>query len=363
MRSRRQRQIWLAIALLSLAASPARAQKKKLSLEDLTADPPLSGRVVTGLAWLPSGTHFSFIVRKGSGEEAPSDLVVEDAKTGTRKTVVKAESLALPEEPRPQEVAPGVEKQPPGSETAGALRATPRARRVSLEGYRWSPDGGSLLLSGDNDLWLYRVADGRLERLTHDKEKEEFPMFSPDGRRVAFVRKNDLYLLDLESKMERRLTSDGGEHVFNGRLDWVYEEELASRTGRAYEWAPDSLSLAYLRSDESRVASYPIVDFLKVPAAVTFQRYPKSGTANSTVSFRVVGTDGSDRGHVEPEGDAYIEPAFSWTPDSNSVCYRVLNRAQDRQDVRLLSVGSGASRTLFVEEDPYWLNVTDPRSS
>jgi dipeptidyl-peptidase 4 len=360
MRSRRQRRIWLAIALLSLAASPARAQKKKLSLEDLTADPPLSGRVATGLAWLPSGTHFSFIVRKGSGEDPPSDLVVEDAKTGTRRTVIKAEGLALPEEPE-QEIAAGVQKQPPRSEAAaGTPRGPCRARRVSLEGYRWSPDGGSLLLCGDSDLWLYRVAEGRLERLTHDKEIEEFPMFSPDGRRVAFVRKNDLYLLDLESKTESRLTSDGGEHVFNGRLDWVYEEELASRTGRAYEWAPDSSSLAYLHLDESRVDSYPIVDFLKVPAAVTFQRYPKSGTANSTVSFRVVGTDGSDRGHVEPEGDVYIEPAFSWTRDSRSVCYRVLNRAQDRQEVRLLSVGSSASRTLFVEEDPYWLNVTEP---
>ena len=360
--SPRQRRLWLATALLSLVASPAWAQKKRLALEDLTADPPLSGRGVSGLAWLPGGNRFSFVVRKGSGEEAASDLVVEDARTGTKKTVVKAESLALPEEPKPAEVAPGVEKQPPKSvETSAATPSeTRRARRVSLEGYRWSPDGSRILLSGDNDLWLYRVAEGRLERLTHDKEAEEFPTISPDGRLVAFVRKNDLYLIELDSKRERRLTSDGGEHVFNGKLDWVYEEELANRTGRAYEWAPDSSSLAYLRLDESRVDSYPIVDFLKVPAAVTLQRYPKSGTANSTTSFRIIGIDGSDRGRVEPEGDVYVEPAFSWTPDSKSVCYRVLNRAQERHEVRLLAAGSGGSRTLFVEQDPYWLNVTDP---
>jgi dipeptidyl-peptidase-4 len=357
----RARISWLAVALLIAVVSPASAQpKKKLALEDLTAEPPISGRGISGLAWIPGADRFSFIVRKGAGEDAISELIVEDVKTGAKKMVVKAESLVLPEEPKPAEVAPGVEKQPPKSTEAGAQRESRRPRRVSLEGYRWSPDGRRILLSGDNDLWIYEVAEARLERLTHDRETEEFPLFSPDGRHVAFVRKNDLYILDFDSKKERRLTSDGAEHVLNGRLDWVYEEELANRTGRAYEWAPDSSSLAYLRLDETRVDSYPIVDFLKVPAAVTLQRYPKSGAANSAVSFRVVGTDGSDRGHVEPEGDVYVEPAFSWTPDSKSVCYRVLNRAQDRHEVRLLAAGSGASRTLFVEQDPYWLNVMDP---
>ncbi len=355
------RKPWLAIAVLSLLASPAWAQKKKLALEDLTAEPPLSGRAVSGLAWLPGGGSFSFIVRKGAGEEAAADLVVEDAKTGTRKTAVAAESLVLPEEPKPGEAAPGVEREPTKTaEDAPAGERARRPRRVALEGYHWSPDGKTILLSGDNDLWLYRVAERRLDRLTRDKDPEEFPMFSPDGRRVAFVRKNDLYTLDLDSRKETRLTADGAEHAFNGRLDWVYQEELSNRTGRAYEWAPDSAAIAYLRLDETPVTTYPIVDFLKVPPAVTLQRYPKAGTPNSTASFHVVGTDGSPRGDVRFDADVYVEPAFSWTPDSRSVCYRVLNRAQDRHEVRLLAVPGGSSRTLFSEQDPYWINVFEP---
>ncbi len=331
--------------LLLLLASPAWAQKKKLALEDLTAEPPLSGRPVAGLTWLPGGDRFSFVVRKGSLEEGVSELVLEDTKSGTRRVVATAESLTLPEESKPAETPQG-----------GSAQAR-RPRRASLEGYHWSPDGRTILLSGDNDLWLYDVAQGRLERLTKDKDPEEFPTFSPDGKLAAFVRKHDLYTIDLASRQQKRLTTDGAEHVLNGRLDWVYEEELSNRLGRSYEWAPDSSAIAYLRLDENKVDSYPIVDFLKVPAAVTFQRYPKSGSPNSTASFHVVGIDGSPRGQAEVPADAYVEPAFSWTPDSKNVCYRVLNRAQDRHEVRLLAVPGGASRTLFAEQDPYWINV------
>ncbi len=353
--------VWTICLMLLLLASPVWAEKKKLALEDLTAEPPLAGRGAAGFAWLPGGDRFSYILRKESAEETVSELVVEDTKTGTKRTVITGESLTLPEEPKPAEVAPGVEKEPsrPPQAVLGANRPSRRPGRASLEGYRWSPDGKTILLSGDSDLWLYRLAEKRLERLTRDKDAEEFPTFSPDGRRVAFVRKNDLFALELASGREKRLTSDGAEHVFNGRLDWVYQEELANRTGRAYTWAPDSSAIAYLRLDETSVDSYPLVDFRKVPAALTLERYPNAGAANSVASFHVVRIDGSLGRDVRFSGDVYVEPAFSWTPDSRSVCYRVLDRTQDHHTIQLLSL-DGASRTLFAEQDPYWINVFEP---
>jgi len=141
MSATRKRVLWLACAFSLCLAATALAQKKKLALEDLTAEPPLSGRSVSGVTWLADGRSFSYVVRKGAGEEAISELVVEDARTGVKKTAVTAASLTLPEEPRPGEAAPAVEKQPPAG----------KPRRASLEGYRWSPDGKILLLSGDND--------------------------------------------------------------------------------------------------------------------------------------------------------------------------------------------------------------------
>jgi hypothetical protein len=95
-----RRTLWLACLFLLALASPAWAQKKRLALEDLTADPPLSGRGVTGLAWLPDGRHFSYIVRQGSGEEALSELVVEDARTGQKTQAVTAQGETPESDPR-----------------------------------------------------------------------------------------------------------------------------------------------------------------------------------------------------------------------------------------------------------------------
>ncbi|HEY3172885.1 MAG TPA: S9 family peptidase [Thermoanaerobaculia bacterium] len=328
----------LAAAAVLLAPAESAAEKRKLSIEDTVAEPPLAGRPVTGVTWLTGGARFSYVVRKGSGDAEVSELWVEETAGGKKTMVVSTPALALPEEPAPERV---------------------KRAAASLEGYRWSPDGREVLVAGGDDLWLYEVGANRLERLTRDSEKKEFPSFSPDGKRIAFVRKNDLYAIDLDGRRETRLTRDGGVQVFNGRLDWVYEEELASRDGRGYEWSPDGRSIAYLRLDDAPVARYPLVNFLAVPVTVEWQPYPKAGQKNPLASFHVVGVDGVERGAVHPEGDGYVVPAFSWTADSRSVCYRLLNRAQNREEVRLFTPAAGTSKTLFLEQDPYWVNVAD----
>ncbi|HEX9149767.1 MAG TPA: S9 family peptidase [Thermoanaerobaculia bacterium] len=339
-----------AAAAILLLPTPGSAQKRKLSIEDLTAEPPIAGRPVSRVTWIGKGERFSYLARKGSDETAVSELWVEKTATGQKKMIVSTSGLALPEEPEP------AKGPPPGEKTVE------RPRTASLDGYAWSPDGRRVLVNGGDDLWLYDAVAGRLERLTRTAGREELPSFSPDGARVAFVRNNDLYAVELDSSRETRLTRDGGALVYNGKLDWVYEEELAGRDARGYEWSPDGRSIAYLKLDDAPIAPSPIVDFLAVPANVNWQRYPKAGAKNPVASFHVVGVDGKERAAVAAENDSYIVPGFSWTPDSAAVCYRVLNRAQNREEVRLLALApAGApSRTLFVEEDKYWLNVFEP---
>jgi dipeptidyl-peptidase-4 len=174
--------------------------------------------------------------------------------------------------------------------------------------------------------------------------------------------------VDVASGRETRLTQGGSDTLLNGKLDWVYEEELASRSGQAFLWSPDSRAIAYLQLDQSRVPTFPIVDFLPVRNEVRWQRYPKAGAPNAIVRLGVVGlakdgTPGPERLVSFTPDDVYVLPQLGWTTDSRHVAFQHMSRAQDELDLRLLPVPSspleplGAPRTVLTERSKTWLNT------
>src|SRR3970282_616947 len=119
------------------------------------------------------------------------------------------------------------------------------------------------------------------KRLTTSKEAAEDPKFSPNGKTVSFVRGYDLWVVDVASGKETRLTSDGKEELLNGKLDWVYPEELGIQT--AYWWSPDSSQIAFLQMDAKRVTRYAIVTLLTYTGESELEGYQKAGDANPLV--------------------------------------------------------------------------------
>jgi dipeptidyl-peptidase-4 len=295
------------------------------------------------LAWHPDGKRFTFLRR--SGGNGALDLWSVDA---TNPRATPALLLA-------------------GDRVQSSSRDAP-GRPVSLSGYAWSPTGDSLLVTSQNDLFLVEVRSGTARALTQTPEAEEFPEFSPDGQRVAFVRQNDLYVVDVASGRETALTTSGSETVLNGRLDWVYEEELAARSGKAYAWSPDGRALAYLQLDQGRVPTFPIVDFIPVRNEVSWQRYPKAGFPNSIVRVGVVGLPkegppGPERLLSFDPDDMYVIPELAWSPDGRTVAFRFLNREQNELQLRLLPVPEsprdplGKASVVLTERSMTWINV------
>ncbi len=237
--------------------------------------------------------------------------------------------------------------------------------KLDLNSYQWSPRGDAILLEGENDLWLLDPRTAAVRKLTHDGVLKEVPTFSPSGDRVAFVKNHNLLIVEIKTGVVRQLTHDGSATVYNGRLDWVYEEELANRsTARAYEWSPDGKCIAYLRLDDGPVPEYPITDYLATHVRLVHERFPQSGDPNPLPSMHVVALDDAtakpaafalDRKHVE-----YFGPTFAWTPDGAAVCFLALNRAQTDVAVHRWSPRLGTDRVLFVEHDPYWVNLLEP---
>jgi dipeptidyl-peptidase 4 len=244
------------------------------------------------------------------------------------------------------------------------LSAQDQGATVDLLSYQWSPDGQQLLLEGGTDLWLYDVPSGRLRRLSDQTARAEDATFSPAGGQVAFVKDNDLYVLSLATDSVQRLTRDGSATILNGKLDWVYKEELAFRsTGRAYEWSPDGTRIAYLRLDDGPVPVYPITHYLSTHVTLSEERFPQAGDPNPVPSFHAVQVTGAQPRAWTfplPAGTEYIGPSFSWTRDSQAVALITLNRHQDHLEVHAWRPAAGSDRVIVRESDPYWINSLLP---
>jgi len=327
------------VAAVLLASAASGQSLEKLTVEAL-ADPSLSGDVPTRLAWRPDSRQVTYL--RPTGERR--DLYAFDARSGTETLLLEGSTPGLPE---------------------GAGRQHP------LNFATWMPGGEDLLVGAAGDIHLVDVEGGSVRPLVETPGLEELATASPDGKRVAFVRDGDLYVVEVETGRETRLTSSGSETLLNGRLDWVYEEELGGRSGQAFAWAPDSRAIAYLQLDQSPIIPFPIVDFLPVQNTVEWQRYPRAGTPNSTVRLGVVGLD--ERGAPGPERlvsvsteDHYIAPQLAWTPDSRNVAFQQIDREQTELQLRLLPVPKtpdqplGEARTVLTERSDTFVNLLLP---
>lgn len=144
------------------------------------------------------------------------------------------------------------------------------------------------------------------------------PQLSPDASRVAYVQDNDLYVWQLSSGETRRITDDGSPTRLNGRLDWVYQEELYGRgTYRAFWWSHDSRSLAFLRLDNSEVAEFTITTSRGPRGGTSVQRYPKAGDASTHAELWMASLDRSSA-----RGFSLI-PVFTPRPSEQLLIVRV----------------------------------------
>ena len=324
-----------------LAQSPAAQSGKEITVERLFQPPSLGGRLTQGIEWAPDSKRFSYLDRQGSGRDAVLQLWTMNAATGERKVLLNTDILKSVMQPEKTKT----------SQSTGLGRVQP-------DNYLWSPDGNSLLFIGSNSLVLLDLKTMTPKAILGSEEEIEDPKFSPDSHWISFSRSANLFVVNISTGAVTALTTGGSEEVLKGKLDWVYPEELDTRT--AYWWSPDSARIAYYEMDERPVTRYTIADMSSATGGAEFTRYPQAGEANPIVRVGVVAVTGGETKWMDSgtNTDVYLA-RVDWLPDSRHLAIQRINRAQNQLDLLFSDATTGASKTILTESDKYWINISD----
>jgi dipeptidyl-peptidase-4 len=339
------RTILFALIALFVFSGPILAQQKTLTLDDVF-DPVKKvnfGGTPANVRWLKDGKHY-LLVNEASKKDLPR-LQKVNALTGTATPFFNAAQM-----------------EAAFAALAGFSAAD--AKQLANRGnYDFNPSETAVLINFANDLFYYELGSDKALRITNGPEEEVGETFSPNGRMIGFVRANDMYVFDLTSQQERRLTRDGAPKILNGRLDWVYQEELYGRGNfEAYWWSPDSTMLAYLRLDENPVRDFVVVDHIPYAQNVEITPYPRAGDPNPVVQLGVINASGGATRWVDTykyQPSDFLIVRVAWTPDGKKVVYQAQNREQTFLDLNFADPKDGKSNTIVHETSKAWVGIND----
>lgn len=339
-----RRIVSLTIAVLLLPMASAAAQQLPADVDSmmhrLFASREFAGQRFGPARWIEEGAAYTTVERSEEVEGA-SDIVRYETATGNRSVLVSASALI-----------------PEGDSTA-----------LGFDNYVWSPDNSRLLLftntervwrqNSRGDYWVLDRNSGRLQQLGGDADQSTlmYAKFSPQGDRVAYVMKGDIYVERLSDGNITRLTTGADSLHVNGMSDWVYEEEFGLSDG--FRWSPDGERIAFWHFDMTGVGTFLLINDTDslYPFVIPIQ-YPKAGTTNSAVTAGVVSARGGEITWLDVPGDPRDDylPWMEWAGEDEVMIQRV-NRRQNTIDFLLASAANGDARTLFVERDSAWVDL------
>jgi dipeptidyl-peptidase-4 len=353
LRSRYVKACFAAFVVFAVCSSVLAAQnsgtspqgQNQLTIEEMFKPGGILGRGPENVQWSPDGSKVSFVQRDDTGEHG--ELYYVDVTTGKSAVLVASGKLAS--------------LAPPTSSIKDE-RKKEAAQRYSIAAYHWAPDSKHLLFDSMGQLWLYNLDNGTAVQLTSSNDESVDPKFSPDGDRISYVRKHNLYVREV-SGSEHQLTKDGNDDLLNGEVDWVYEEELYTRSN--YFWSPDGKQIVFLQMNEKGVPTYPITDWMPVHATVDYEKFPQPGDPNPAVRLAVVNSGGGKLKWISAAASGALPlgndpnvlvPRFGWV--RNGIIWAMsLNRVQDRLDIYFVDVNSGKSQLMMTETTDAWIDM------
>jgi len=321
-----------AALIFPLGSLSAAAQAPTLTVEEIYSHGSIIGDLPAGQTWSPDSKHLTYL---DGGE-----LIDLDPASGKPHVLVSRAKLASL------------------SDGDGTEQDRDHRERYKMASYLWSPDSKHLVFDSNGRLWYYDLHTGTGVQIGFTGTATgDDPKFSPDGESLSFIRDRGLDVLRIKNEGANPtvVAAAPGQTTLNGKVDWVYEEELEVRSN--YFWSPDSKSLAYLQMNESEVPEYPLIDWIPNHAQVQNQHYPQPGDPNPDVRVGVVGAQGGKTVWVKlplHAGQDYI-PRFGWV-DHHTVWIETLTRDHKHRTIYFADTPTGQSHAILDLTDDKFLD-------
>ena len=331
-----------ALGALLLTSTISVHAQEKLTLERVFASPDLAGPQPRALKLSPDGSLVT-LLKPRADEKERLDLWAIDSKTGAERMLVDSKKTGS-----------GADL----SEAEKMQRERDRsvAGSTGITSYDWSPDGKSILVPVDGDLYLAGL-DGKVTRLTDTPDGELNGVVSPKGGFVSFVRGGNLFVQAMGGA-ERQLTQGASDTVSWGTAEFVAQEEMDRRTG--YWWSPDDARIAVARVDESPVGIVTRTAIGGEGTKVYQQRYPAAGTPNAIVYLYVMTPDGSGQVQVDlgADKDMYLA-RVDWSKDGRTLYVQRESRDQKTLDLLAVDPATGKAKVVLTETAKSWINLSN----
>ena len=324
--------------------------KSPLTIERIYSSPSLHGQTPKSLKFSPDGSRVTYLQGKSDNLNR-YDLWEYNLASKENKLLVDSQELFSG-----TEVLSNEEK---------ARRERQRVYGFGIMEYTFSNDGSALLFPLNGDVYYYHLATKVAKRLTETKDFETDIKFSPKGNYVSFIRAQNVFVLNIKTGDETQLTTDGAGLIKNGMSEFVAQEEMDRMTG--YWWSPDEKHIAFLRVDETPVATVIRNEIYAEKIELIEQRYPATGTNNVIIKLAVTDIKGKKIRFVDLDdaqndtsignkNDFYI-PRVKWLPDSKNLSYQWQSRDQKTLKLKTYNIKKRKQKTLLTEHSQKWLNL------
>jgi dipeptidyl-peptidase-4 len=281
-----------------LAAQGTRAHAP-LTLERITAGPPLAGLAPTSPSWSPDSKAVAFLWSDPAHPDR-SLWLVDRAGIGPR-------------------------------------RLLPATRTGRVGEFVWTPDGSAIVFTQGDSLWRVVIATGVPTPLPSGRGEVSELAISPDGATVSFLRDGDLWLLPLAGDAPLRATTVAIAPLGTIALGTYYGREVEiggatwSGPSPAYAWAPDSRTIAVHYVDRRSVPRFSMPYYLGDTVQMNTLRRGAPGQANEVRKIGLYDLSTRTLNMVElPDSSRTRIVNFAWSATGTLMIDRESDDAIDR---------------------------------